>query len=69
MADTIARADEAAGPLGTSELWSHRVEDGDWQAVAYGASATDQTESNAVQLWSTVYPATQVWFQQLGATG
>lgn len=53
----LGHQEDAAGALATSELWSHRAGPDGWRAVAFGAEASDQTESNAAQLWSTVYPA------------
>ncbi|MFM9469919.1 hypothetical protein ACKI1K_45505, partial [Streptomyces scabiei] len=51
------RAIEATRPLQSSELWSWRYADGRYQPVAFGAGKTDVDESNAAQLWSTVYLA------------
>jgi hypothetical protein len=55
----IWRAIEATKALRSSELWSWRHVDGHYEAVAFGAAAGDADESNAVQLWSTVYLAVQ----------
>ena len=41
----------------SSELWSWRYADGRYQVVAFGAGAKDADESNAAQLWSTVFLA------------
>jgi hypothetical protein len=38
-----------------SELWSWSIEEGRFVPAAFGASATDVDESNAAQLWSTVF--------------
>jgi hypothetical protein len=38
-----------------SELWSWRYESGKYHIAPFGASDTDADESNAAQLWSTVY--------------
>ena len=46
-----------AGSFRASELWTWTVEQGALKAVAFGAGATDATESNAVQLWSTLHLA------------
>ena len=42
-----------------AELWSWSVEEGRITAVPFGQEAGHKTESNAVQLWSTVYLAVQ----------
>ncbi len=47
----------AAEELRGSELWSWSAEAGDWRAVPFGQGAQHETESNAAQLWSTVYLA------------
>jgi hypothetical protein len=39
----------------TSELWSWRYEDGQYHVAPFGGSDADVDESNAAQLWSTVY--------------
>jgi glycogen debranching enzyme len=67
--EKLARAEENAGPLAASELWTHKVEDGRWQAVAFGQDGADQTESNPAQLWSTVYPAVLLDLQKAGVAG
>jgi hypothetical protein len=38
-----------------SELWSWSIEEGQLVPAAFGASTTDVDESNAAQLWSTVF--------------
>ncbi len=43
--------------LQSSELWSWRYASGRYQPVAFGAGKADVDESNAAQLWSTVYLA------------
>jgi hypothetical protein len=40
-----------------SELWSWKFSGGHYQVNAFGAAAADADESNAAQLWSTVYLA------------
>jgi hypothetical protein len=45
--------------LQSSELWSWKFEDGRYQIVPFGAGRNDVDESNAAQLWSTVYLAVQ----------
>lgn len=47
----------AAAPVANSELWSWRFENGEYRIVPFGATAGDVTESNAAQLWSSVYLA------------
>jgi hypothetical protein len=43
--------------LRASELWSWRFFDGRYHAAPFGQSSGDADESNAAQLWSTVYLA------------
>ncbi|WP_020400491.1 hypothetical protein [Kordiimonas gwangyangensis] len=43
----------------TAELWSWEFRDGAYHAAAYGQGKGHLTESNAAQLWSTVYLAVQ----------
>jgi len=43
--------------LRASELWSWRHVDGRYQATPFGQNSGDADESNAAQLWSTVYLA------------
>jgi len=40
-----------------SELWSWTCQDGQFRIAPFGASGADVDESNAAQLWSTVYLA------------
>lgn len=47
----------AAAGLRGSELWSWSMTGGDWRAVPFGQLEQHETESNAAQLWSTVYLA------------
>lgn len=51
------QAIDATGTMRTSELWSWAYEDGRYRAVPFGQSSGDADESNAAQLWSTVYLA------------
>lgn len=51
------RAINAARATANSELWSWAFRDGRYQMVAFGAGKQDVDESNAAQLWSTVYLA------------
>jgi hypothetical protein len=41
----------------SSELWSWAFRDGRYEVVPFGAGKADVDESNAAQLWSTVYLA------------
>jgi hypothetical protein len=43
----------------SSELWSWAFVEGRYKVVAFGAGQDDVDESNAAQLWSTVYLAVQ----------
>jgi hypothetical protein len=43
--------------LRSSELWSWRFANGRYEAAPFGQSSGDADESNAAQLWSTVYLA------------
>ena len=43
--------------LRASELWSWRYVDGHYRAAPFGQNSGDADESNAAQLWSTVYLA------------
>ncbi|MDZ4306887.1 hypothetical protein [Allopontixanthobacter sp.] len=45
--------------LANSELWSWAYENDRYQVVPFGAGTDDVDESNAAQLWSTVYLAVQ----------
>jgi hypothetical protein len=48
---------ENAGTLRTSELWSWSFSNGAWRIEPFGQRGTDVDESNAAQLWSTVFLA------------
>ncbi|WP_438019187.1 hypothetical protein WMF18_09005 [Sorangium sp. So ce315] len=48
---------QASREASTWELWSWAVEGGRYKLVPFGAARTHHDESNAVQLWSTVYLA------------
>ena len=56
---TLWRTIQSTKALQVSELWSWKYEDGRYQIVPFGAGRTDVDESNAAQLWSTVYLAVQ----------
>jgi hypothetical protein len=51
------RVIENSQELRASELWSWRFVNGRYQAVPFGQGSGDADESNAAQLWSTVYLA------------
>ncbi|WP_066808877.1 hypothetical protein [Sphingomonas asaccharolytica] len=51
------RAIAATRQVQSSELWSWRYAEGRYEVAAFGASGRDADESNAAQLWSTVYLA------------
>ena len=48
---------EATRAMNNSELWSWSFAGGRYQVAPFGAAAADADESNAAQLWSTVYLA------------
>jgi hypothetical protein len=48
---------EATSNMSNSELWSWSYANGRYRLVPFGASGGDVDESNAAQLWSTVYLA------------
>jgi hypothetical protein len=48
---------EATQSMNNSELWSWSFSAGHYQVAPFGAAAADADESNAAQLWSTVYLA------------
>lgn len=47
----------AAGAVRNSELWSWSYADGQYRIQPFGAEGAHEDESNAAQLWSTVYLA------------
>ncbi|WCL55264.1 hypothetical protein [Gimibacter soli] len=51
------QAIDAGRDIRNSELWSWSYADGEYRVTPFGQSAGHQTESNAVQLWSSVYLA------------
>lgn len=51
------KAIEATDAMRTSELWSWTYLDGRYRPVPFGQGQGDADESNAAQLWSTVYLA------------
>ncbi|UAK25913.1 glucosidase family protein [Sphingomonas nostoxanthinifaciens] len=60
---------DATRSMQSSELWSWRHVDGRYQIAPFGASGADVDESNAAQLWSTVYLAVQHPTAHDGACG
>ena len=54
---TLWRAIRATQSMRSSELWSWRFEGGRYRIAPFGSSGTDADESNAAQLWSSVYLA------------
>jgi hypothetical protein len=54
---TLWRAIGATRAFANSELWSWAFRDGRYQVVPFGAGKADVDESDAAQLWSTVYLA------------
>jgi hypothetical protein len=48
---------DAGRSLRNSELWSWSYDGQHFKLASFGANAADQDESNAAQLWSTVYLA------------
>ena len=57
--DDLWRVIKAARAVQSSELWSWAFDKGAYHVVAFGAGKKDVDESNAAQLWSTVYLAVQ----------
>jgi hypothetical protein len=51
------RAIDATRSVQNSELWSWKYAGGSYRIAPFGASGADVDESNAAQLWSTVYLA------------
>jgi hypothetical protein len=50
---------ESGQKFASSELWSWRYANGRYEIVPFGSQDKDSDESNAAQLWSTVYLAVQ----------
>jgi hypothetical protein len=55
--DDLWRAINATATTRNSELWSWAFDNDRYQVVPFGAGRQDADESNAAQLWSTVYLA------------
>ncbi|KQM88790.1 hypothetical protein ASE67_03475 [Sphingomonas sp. Leaf23] len=66
---TLWRAINATRATQSSELWSWAYTGGRYHVVAFGAGKQDVDESNAAQLWSTVYLAVQPPGRVRSATG
>lgn len=56
---SLWRVIRATRAFQSSELWSWKYANGRYQVVPFGAGRDDVDESNAAQLWSTVYLAVQ----------
>ncbi|MEV6280377.1 hypothetical protein [Nocardia sp. NPDC051832] len=56
---TLWDAIDAAASMRNSELWTWSFENDSFRVVPFGARTADVTESNAAQLWSSVYLAVQ----------
>ncbi|SDA35405.1 hypothetical protein SAMN03159340_03256 [Sphingomonas sp. NFR15] len=54
---SLWQAIDTSRSVQSSELWSWRYTDGGYHIAAFGESGADADESNAAQLWSTVYLA------------
>src|SRR5258705_1329611 len=54
----------ATRSINNSELWSWSFAAGHYRVAPFGAAAADADESNAAQLWSTVYLAVRPQLQQ-----
>jgi len=63
----LRKMEQNAGDLVNSELWTYKIEDGKMKPKAYGAEAGSETESNPVQLWSTVGLSTMKGFDEARA--
>jgi hypothetical protein len=59
----------ATRSMNNSELWSWSFKGGHYQVAPFGAAAADADESNAAQLWSTVYLAVRPPVASAAATG
>ena len=55
--NSLWRTIDATRSVQSSELWSWRYDKGGYRIEPFGASGADADESNAAQLWSTVYLA------------
>ena len=66
---TLWSAIEATRSMQNAELWSWSYAAGRYQLRPFGSSAADVDESNAAQLWSTVYLAVRPPQRAQAATG
>lgn len=57
--NTLWAAIDSSRAVKNSELWSWTWADGHYRIAPFGATGADVDESNAAQLWSTVYLAIQ----------
>jgi len=55
--EDISALRSKVGSLANSELWSWQIRDGSIVPSAFGAEAGSDDEANALQLWSTIFPA------------
>jgi glycogen debranching enzyme len=55
--EKLWRVINATGAINNAELWSWSFKNGQYQVESFGQRSGDKTESNAAQLWSTVYLA------------
>ena len=60
--EDLRGATARAGDLAGAELYTF---DDKGKAVAFGSAMGSDTESNAVQLWSTVAPAVELAYQDM----
>lgn len=65
--EKIHRMQELPGGLSNSELWTNRMISGQMTPVPFGADGQNETESNPVQLWSTVAISTMRGFDEVSA--
>ncbi len=61
----LRNMEQTAGNLANSELWTHEVLNGELKPVAYGVKLESETESNPVQLWSTVRMAVMMEIENI----
>ena len=57
----LRAAIDAGSTVRGSELWSWSIDAGRYRIEPFGQRSTDDTESNAAQLWSTVHLARPRW--------
>ncbi|MCD4785575.1 MAG: hypothetical protein K8T10_17270 [Candidatus Eremiobacteraeota bacterium] len=61
----LRKMEQNAGDLVNSELWTYKIDNGKMKPIAYGAEAASESESNPVQLWSTVGLSTMREFDEV----